>query len=141
MYCKQCLEDRLLPFINKYRSDDNYVFWPDLSTTSQYANMVQKDLKDKMSNLYQNSSILPMCQKCVQFKIFWTFKSKSVREKLVCKKYKSIAEENSVLSIKNGLKPCTEDCQQCSPKTRYSSKTWPRCIIIFILFKNIQNLL
>ena len=39
VYHKQCLEDRLLPFINKYHSDGNYVFWPDLST-SHYANMV-----------------------------------------------------------------------------------------------------
>ena len=46
VYRKQCLEDRLLPFINKYHSDGNNVFWPDLST-SHYANTVQKYLKDK----------------------------------------------------------------------------------------------
>jgi hypothetical protein len=36
IYTNQCLKARLLPFIKKYHSDNNYIFWPDLAS-SHYA--------------------------------------------------------------------------------------------------------
>lgn len=32
VYRKECLEKKLLPFINKYHGNGNYIFWPDLAT-------------------------------------------------------------------------------------------------------------
>jgi hypothetical protein len=31
IYIKECITKRLVPFIKKYHSDDNYIFWPDLA--------------------------------------------------------------------------------------------------------------
>jgi hypothetical protein len=31
LYIKECLEERLLPFIHEHHSDFNYLFWPDLA--------------------------------------------------------------------------------------------------------------
>ena len=36
IYLTECLQKRLLPFIQKHHQDNNYVFWPDLAT-SHYA--------------------------------------------------------------------------------------------------------
>ena len=80
MYRKQCLEDRLLPFINKYHSDGNYVFWPDLST-SHYANMVQKYLKDKNVQ-FEPKNINPAnVPKVRAIKDFWGLLKAKVYEK------------------------------------------------------------
>jgi len=40
VYLEECIKKRLVPFINKYHSGDQYVFWPDLAS-SHYANSVQ----------------------------------------------------------------------------------------------------
>jgi transposase len=39
VYRDECLMNRLVPFINQYHSDNNYIFWPDLAT-SHYAETV-----------------------------------------------------------------------------------------------------
>lgn len=44
-YLTECIDKRLLPFIEKHHSDGNYLFWPDLAT-SHYSNVVQQRLKD-----------------------------------------------------------------------------------------------
>ena len=33
IYLTECLQKRLLPFIQKHHQDNNYVFWPDLATS------------------------------------------------------------------------------------------------------------
>ena len=39
-YLKECINKRLLPFIAKYHSNGNYLFWPDLAK-AHYSNIVQ----------------------------------------------------------------------------------------------------
>jgi len=56
VYRDECLSARLLPFINKYHSDKNFIFWPDLAS-SHYAEtsldfMIENSIDhvDKMDN-------------------------------------------------------------------------------------------
>ena len=39
-YLKECINKRLLPFIAKYHSNGNYLFWPDLAK-AHYSNIVR----------------------------------------------------------------------------------------------------
>ena len=45
-YLKECINKRLLPFIAKYHSNGNYLFWPDLAK-AHYSNIVQQLLQSK----------------------------------------------------------------------------------------------
>ena len=45
-YLKECINKRLLPFIAKYHSNGNYLFWPDLAK-AHYSNIVQQCLTEK----------------------------------------------------------------------------------------------
>ena len=47
VYLKECVIKRLIPSIQKYHSDGNYVFWPDLAS-SHYANTVVAHLKENV---------------------------------------------------------------------------------------------
>jgi transposase len=44
VYINECLNSRLIPFINEHHKNDEVVFWPDLAS-SHYANKVQDFLK------------------------------------------------------------------------------------------------
>jgi hypothetical protein len=46
VYLNECIIKRLVPFINKYHSDGNYVFWPDLAS-SHYAYSVTDWLEEQ----------------------------------------------------------------------------------------------
>ena len=39
VYLRECIQKRLIPFINEHHSNDKYLFWPDLAS-SHYANTV-----------------------------------------------------------------------------------------------------
>ena len=41
IYINECLKKRLIPFINEYHSDDNYVFWPDLASSHYAKNTIE----------------------------------------------------------------------------------------------------
>ena len=45
-YLKECINKRLLPFIAKYHSNGNYLFWSDL-VKAHYSNIVQQYLTEK----------------------------------------------------------------------------------------------
>ena len=45
-YLQECINKRLIPFINKYHYDGNYLFWPDLAS-SHYSKIVQELLNKK----------------------------------------------------------------------------------------------
>ena len=45
-YLKECINKRLLPFIAKYHSNGNSLFWPDLAK-AHYSNIVQQCLTEK----------------------------------------------------------------------------------------------
>ena len=46
MYLNQCINKRLLLFIDKYHQSGNYLFWPDLAS-AHYFKSVQERLKEK----------------------------------------------------------------------------------------------
>ena len=52
VYLNECIIKRLVPFINKYHSNGNYVFWPDLAS-SNYAYSITDWLEE------QNITFLP----------------------------------------------------------------------------------
>ena len=41
IYLKECINRRLLPFVDKYHSNGNILFWPDLAR-SHYSKIVQQ---------------------------------------------------------------------------------------------------
>ncbi|CAF3473255.1 unnamed protein product [Rotaria socialis] len=45
-YLKECINKRLLAFIERYHKDGNYLFWPDLAN-AHYAKVVQTRLNEK----------------------------------------------------------------------------------------------
>ncbi|CAF4705248.1 unnamed protein product, partial [Rotaria socialis] len=45
-YLKECIDKRLLPFIEKYHHNGNYLFWPDLAS-AHYSNLVKERLYEK----------------------------------------------------------------------------------------------
>ena len=68
-YLEQCINKRLLPFIEKYHQDGNYLFWPDLAS-SHYSKSVQDRLNEKMYHLCFVQIILQTYHKLVQLKHF-----------------------------------------------------------------------
>ncbi|CAF3533775.1 unnamed protein product [Rotaria socialis] len=46
IYLNECINKRLLPFIEKHHKNDNYVFWPD-KASAHYATSVLNRLKEK----------------------------------------------------------------------------------------------
>ena len=46
IYLKECINRRLLPFVDKYHSNGNFLFWRDLAPP-HYSNIVQQRLNEK----------------------------------------------------------------------------------------------
>lgn len=46
VYLNECIKKRLLPFINKYHSNGNFLFWSDLAN-AHYSNIVQEHLNEE----------------------------------------------------------------------------------------------
>ena len=57
VYLKECIQARLLPFIDKYYDCSEISFWPDLAS-AHYADKVISFLNDSSSNLFKNLRIL-----------------------------------------------------------------------------------
>ena len=69
IYKEQCLERRLIPFIKKYHSQDEIIFWPDLAS-SHYAEtvcdfMIEKNIP--FVEKFENPANLPECRPIEQF--------------------------------------------------------------------------
>ena len=63
-YLRECLIKRLLPFINKYHSDKEVLFWPDLAPI-HYANSVKEWLNDNSIGFvgrYENPPAVPQAR-------------------------------------------------------------------------------
>ena len=64
VYLNEALKKKVIPFIKKYHSDGEYIFWPDLAT-SHYAKTVTSYLTDQKINFVQkedNPDNLPECR-------------------------------------------------------------------------------
>lgn len=68
-YQNECLKKILIPFVHKYHSDKNFVFWPD-KASSHYAKTTQELLKSKNINFVpkeRNPTNLPQCRPIEDF--------------------------------------------------------------------------
>ena len=64
IYKDECLKRRLIPFIKKYHSDGNSIFWPDLAS-AHYAESVcdfMMESKIEFVEKYENPANLPECR-------------------------------------------------------------------------------
>ena len=66
-HMKECIDKRLLPFIAKYQSNGNYLFWPDL-VKAHNSNIVQECLTEKISYLFLVLTIHQMFPELVQLR-------------------------------------------------------------------------
>ena len=77
VYLEECLKKRLLPFVKKYHSTGNYVFWPDLAS-SHYANSVQEWLvESKIPNIPKKMNIANVPE-IRPIEDFWAFLKRKV---------------------------------------------------------------
>lgn len=71
IYLKECIIKRLTPFIQKYHSDGNYVFWPDLAS-SHYAKSVLSHLREKNINFVEKADNPPCVPELRPIENFWS---------------------------------------------------------------------
>jgi len=80
VYLKECVIKRLIPFIQKYHSDGNYVFWPNLAS-SHYANTVVTHLKEENVIFVEKFDNPPAVPELRPVKNFWSILKGLVYEK------------------------------------------------------------
>ena len=69
VYRRECIEARLVPFLEKHHSDGDYIFWPDLAS-AHYAQQPRISFERKISILSQKSQTHPIPPSFIQLKIF-----------------------------------------------------------------------
>ena len=83
---KECIDKRLLPFIGKYHSNGNYLFWPNLAK-AHYSNIVQEYLTEKISHLILVLTTYQMFLKLLQLRLCGLYLSerymKTIREQKI----------------------------------------------------------
>ena len=85
IYKTYCLEQRLIPFIKRYHSHSNYIFWPNLAS-SHYATTVCDFLileKIEFVEKFENPANLPECRPVENF---WAILKGYVYEDAWCAK-------------------------------------------------------
>lgn len=100
IYQKECLSKILIPFIQKYHTDDDYVFWPD-KASSHYAKKTIEFLTNKNIAFVpkeRNPTNLPQCRPVEDF--FGQLSS------LV---YKKGWKANSIKQLKTRIKKCLKE--------------------------------
>ena len=71
LYLAECIKKRLIPFIKKYHSDDQYLFWPDLAS-SHYAKSVTSYLTEQKINFVQKKDNPPSLPEARAIEDFWS---------------------------------------------------------------------
>lgn len=97
VYLKRCIERGLIPFIKKYHSDGNYVFWPDLAS-SHYAKSVVQYFVDNNVHFVEKQDNPPCVPELRPIENFW-----SILKGLV---YAKGWEAKSVEQLKSRIKYC-----------------------------------
>ena len=80
LYQDECLNKRLIAFLNKYHSSDNYVFWPDLAS-SHYAKSTLEYLRTKNVNFVQKEDNPANVPEIRTIEDFWSVLKGKVYEK------------------------------------------------------------
>ena len=113
IYRVECLKRRLIPFIKKYHSQDEIIFWPDLAT-SHYAEsvcdfMIEENIP--FVEKYENPANIPECRSVERFwailksKVYednWEAKNLKELEKRIRFCLKNI-DTNALAKLFNGI--------------------------------------
>ncbi len=69
VYLKQCIKRRLMPFIAKYHSNNNYVFWPDKASAHYAKRVVAFYDANKLNYVLKkrNPTNVPQCRPIEDF--------------------------------------------------------------------------
>ena len=78
IYIKECLEERLLPFIDKYHDDLNYIFWPDLASVHRAKEAIS--WMNEMINFVPVDMNPPNVPKARPIEDFWGVLAQNVYE-------------------------------------------------------------
>ncbi len=123
VYRDECLKKKLLPFIEKYHSDKNYVFWPDLAS-SHYAETVLDYLIENSINhvdKVDNPANLPECRPIEDFwsilkgKVYannWIAKDIPTLKKKIKKCLKEI-EPSTIHNLMSGVVGRIDQVRRC----------------------------
>ena len=79
IYPKECINRRLLPFVDKYHSNGNILFWPDLAR-SHYSKIVQQRLNENnipYVSLVDNPPNVPQAR---PIEVIWTILERKIYE-------------------------------------------------------------
>ena len=103
IYLEECIESKLVPFIKKYHSETNYVFWPDLAS-SHYADKVLDYLIENSINhvdKVDNPDNLPECR---PIEDFWSI--------LKGKVYENNWIAKDIPTLERRIKKCLKEVDQ-----------------------------
>ena len=69
IYKEECINKRLIPFIEKYHSQDEIIFWPDLATSHYAESVCDFLIESKIDYVgkYENPANLPECRPIERF--------------------------------------------------------------------------
>ncbi|CAF1363735.1 unnamed protein product [Rotaria magnacalcarata] len=78
-YLKECINKTLLPFIEKYHHNGNYLFWPDLAS-AHYSNLVKERLHEKNVPFVARQDNPPNVPQARLIEIVWALLERKVYE-------------------------------------------------------------
>ena len=79
IYLKECINRRLLPFVDKYHSKGNFLFWPDLAR-SHYSKIVQQRLNEKNIPYVSLVDNPPNVPQAGPIEVIWTILERKIYE-------------------------------------------------------------
>lgn len=79
IYLEECIKKRLIPFIEQYHSDGQYLFWPDLAP-SHYANSILDYFQQKNIKYVKKEDNPPNLPECRPIEDFWSILKGKVYE-------------------------------------------------------------
>ena len=79
VYRRECIEARLVPFLEKHHSDGDYIFWPDLAS-AHYAAATQDLFREKNINFVPKESNPPNTPQLCPIEDFWSWLKQLVYE-------------------------------------------------------------
>ncbi|KAL4492613.1 hypothetical protein ABPG72_007726 [Tetrahymena utriculariae] len=97
IYLTECIKKKLVPFIKKYHSEEDYIFWPDLAS-SHYAKTVIDFLQQKQICFVDKKDNPANVPECRPIEDFW-----SMLKGLV---YKNNYQANSLEQLVERIKLC-----------------------------------
>lgn len=79
IYLEECIKKRVIPFINEYHSNGQYLFWADLAS-SHYANSILNHLQENNISYVTKEDNPPNLPECRPIEDFWSILKGKVYE-------------------------------------------------------------